>query len=194
MENIIQTSARSRRPRKGQRVGISRAKYDELFSAFTDDQNPGRLAKKCRLDPRTIRRYVEGGDPTRGLRPLRERFAEIVAKVQAKEDNAVATARSKALAMVDRYLSVLEAKIAECFDVDGVNLTQEASAALPTELSGALDRTTRLKLSLLGEPDFKVEMTSEFGSLDEDEVREYLESGKLPKPDSEHGRRAGADG
>jgi len=39
----------------------------------------------------------------------------------------------------------------------------------------------RLKLSLLGEPDLKVEMTSGLENLSEDDLREYLISGKLPR-------------
>jgi len=194
MKNAIETPRKPRRPRKGQRAGISRTKYDKLFRAFIDEQNPGRIAKKCRLDPRTVRRYVEIGDPTRGLRPLRERFAEILSKVQAREDDSIVETRSKALRQIDRYMAVLEAKVAECFSADGSTLTPEASAAMPAELSGALDRMIRLKLSLLGEPDMKVEMTSGLERLSDDELREYLNSGKLPTTDPERGQRGGADG
>jgi hypothetical protein len=175
-------SPRPRRPRKGQRAGISRAKYDELFRVFLEDQNLGHVAKRCRLDQRTVRRYVEQGDPTRGLRPLRERLAGIVAKVQAGQDDAVAVARSKALKQIDRYMEVLDAKIAECFGADGVTLTDETSTALPAEISGPLDRMIRLKLSLLGEPDLKIETTSGLENLSDDELREYLHNGKLPVP------------
>ncbi|MDD5308688.1 MAG: hypothetical protein PHU25_15330 [Deltaproteobacteria bacterium] len=175
-----QPPRRLRRPRKGQRAGITRAKYDELFRAFLEEQNLGRVAKRCRLDPRTVRRYVEQGDPSRGLRPLRERLADIVSKVQAREDDAIAETRHKALQKIDRFMAVLDAKISESFAADGLTLTPEASAAMPVELSGALDRMIRLQLSLLGEADLKVEMTSGFENLSDDDLREYVTSGKLP--------------
>ena len=181
------TTQRPPRPRKGQRAGISRAKHDKLFRAFLDDQNLGRIAKRCRLDPRTVRRYVEHGDPSRRLRPLRERLAEIAAKVQAREDDSIAEARSKALGHIDRYMAVLEAKVAECFAADGITLTPDASAALPAELSGALDRMIRLKLSLLGEPDLKIEHSTDLEGLTDDQLREYLDSGRLPGAASRHG-------
>jgi len=168
------------RPRQGQNTGISFEKYEEVYRAYLDDQSIPRVARKCGVDRRTVKRYVEHGDPARGLRSIRERFAEVVRKAQALEDDNLARARAEGLAMVSRFQRALEAKIEEYFAGDGMTLTAEASDALPADLSSQLERTIKLRLSLQGAPDVTNDAGDSFEGWTDDEVTEWAESGEAP--------------
>ena len=172
---------KSRRPRQGQRPGISVKKYEQVYQAFLEDQNIKSVAKHCGIDPRTARRYIEHGDPTRGMRPVRERFAEVLRRAQEREDTDTAKALAENLRLVRQYKQILAAKLDEQLSVDGKTLTPRASRELPAELSGAMERMIRLEMSLLGEPDVKVETTSWFDGWTREEMYEYGRSGRVPE-------------
>lgn len=172
---------RVRRPRQGQNAGISLDKYEEIYRTYLEDQNVGSVASKCGVDRRTVKRYLEHGDPARGLRSIRERFTEVVNRAQEIEDMDKARTLAENLKLVREYKKVLRAKITEQFSADGISLTNQASRDMPAELSGALERMVRLEMSLLGEPDLKVEMKSPFEGWTREEMIAYATKHKRPK-------------
>jgi hypothetical protein len=178
---MAKNKRRARRPRQGQAPGIDKKKYDQIFRYFLEDQNIKSVARKCGLDPRTVRKYVEHGDPRRGLEPIRDRYARIVRKAQEREDADIAKAVASNLALVRDAKKVLVAKLHEQLAPDGKTLTTRASEELPADISAYIDRIVRLEMSLLGGPDLKVETMNKFEGWTQEEIFAFATSGKRPR-------------
>lgn len=172
---------RAKRPQQGQGPGITKGKYDQIFRNYLKDQSVKNVAKKCRLDQRTVRKYVDHGDPRRGFAPIRDRFASIIRKAQDKEDSDLAKAATSNLSLVRKAKKVLFAKLSESFSPDGETLTAQASAELPADPAASIERLVRLEMSLLGEPDIKVETTSRFEGWSKEDLIAYGATGKRPR-------------
>ena len=79
--------------------------YDSMWTAYCQQQTALHLAATAGVHRDTAAKYIEKGDPKRGLRPLKDRFAEIQAAATKKADEAavvdLAKARRKSLQITD---------------------------------------------------------------------------------------------
>ena len=125
---------------------LTRKQADSIFAEFLQDQAPHRIAKKTGIHWQTVQKYIDIGDPDRGIAPLKERLAEITEKI----DTGVAEQRAKDLQKISVIVSATYAKLLTRDDTGKEQLTATPSLT-------DLDRLLRLKCFLAGEPDSRVE-------------------------------------
>lgn len=51
-------------------------KYEEMWRAFRDEQTIEYVSKTCRVAYNTAKKYIQRGDPKRGLPPIQDRYAD----------------------------------------------------------------------------------------------------------------------
>lgn len=96
---------------RGKQVSIG--KYNEMLAAYCEQQSAEYVSKQCRVHWRTAEKYIERGDPDRGLEPLRKRFGRIVRQAMRKSEQTLAEARAVHLRATQDLLTKYEAAIAE---------------------------------------------------------------------------------
>ena len=126
---------------------LTRKQADSIFAEFLQDQAPHRIAKKTGIHWQTVQKYIDIGDPDRGIAPLKERLAEITEKI----DTGVAEQRAKDLQKISVIVTATYAKLRTKDEKTG----EEEITATPSLTD--LDRLLRLKCFLAGEPDSRVE-------------------------------------
>lgn len=80
---------------------LSVEKYEAAWRAYQEVQSVKYVADKVGIHYNTARKYVEEGDPDRGLLPLAERFRQLMEDVRSKLDRPVAELRAEKIRMLD---------------------------------------------------------------------------------------------
>lgn len=129
--------------------------YEEAWSVYREIQSIDYVAKQTGRHKKTIRKWVELGDPDRGLPPLAERFREWMSSVREKLDRPAAEVRADKIRKLDHvfdqtfenlvtrqqgYITVLtsdtEKACGECGKPLGVDYVQvKPYAATPRDLA-----------------------------------------------------------
>ncbi len=113
-------------------------KYNEMYTAYQENQSPDSVAKKCGVHRDTATKYIEEGDPSRNLRPLRDRFQKVMEGAQARQDYTLEMARGE----MQRVARVLLVKAAE--KVRQLQVNDIPATLLPrllTDLQKVIERT-----------------------------------------------------
>lgn len=81
------------RVRRGKRMGQPHSlpiqTYNEMFEAYLVVPSAAHAARMTGVSARCARKYVERGDPRRGLPPLRQRYDEIQAGIVRRENESL---------------------------------------------------------------------------------------------------------
>ena len=182
---------------------LSIERYNELWVAFQSDQSMRAVARVTRVSYQTVRKYVQDGDPKRGLLPLRERLKGVQAEVQVVERISMADEIHTGLAITDKLIKYIEAQLG--FELDRLAFADDGSVVgqyvyddagkrqcdpngipkvvpiskLTNDPIGAFNSIQRLRLHLLGEPDL-VTTEDEYTRFTEEELRMLIQTGRKP--------------
>jgi len=132
-----------RAKKSGRAATVTPEKYGVMFAAFCEKQTVEFVAKKCGVHWQTAQKYIERGDPARGLAPLAERYREAQAKAQEQENEATTEAIVDSLSMVRELKQKLLERVQEL----------EPGEIPGKDLPGAVDKLLRLENFLEGGPD-----------------------------------------
>jgi len=108
-------------------TAISVDKYNEMWAAYQERQSGLYVATRCGVSPPTARRYINDGDPSRGLKPLRKRFQEVQRDAALRADYTLAKATAATL-RTTRTLKAVVANQARDLKAKGVHLDRPAQA------------------------------------------------------------------
>lgn len=82
----------------GNRITVQ--KYKEMYEAYIEHQSAAFVAGRCGVNERTAVKYIEEGDPERGLIALAERFRRVREEAARAEDLSLAKANRETSALV----------------------------------------------------------------------------------------------
>lgn len=154
--------------------GISVEKYTEMAEAFWQIQSVNHVAKTCKVNMATAKKYIEKGDPKRGLTPIRERFKGEVAQKIKEQNRTWAQAMTEWAAIIDTGKKKLKERLEQVAPEDW-------SA---DKLIDMLDKLVKDESFVLGGPDSRHEIANDpLERLSFEELTRYLDTGKLPSPD-----------
>ena len=124
-------------------------KVEEMFLAYVAKPSATYVAEACDVNFRTARRYIEEGDPSRGIKPFRDRLVKINENARTKLDATIEAERLKSL----RAAQQLEDKWIEALDRVHIN---------PEDLDPRhLEVIVRIKQQLLGQAPAPEEETAD---------------------------------
>lgn len=182
---------------------LSVEKYNQIWTEFQRDQSIAAVARASRVSYHTARRYIQRGDPKRGLVALRDRFKEIQEETVAVERVTMATVVQNGLTLADKMQKYIEAQLGYelnrlAFDAEGNLVGQYVFGdngkpecdgngnpkivpltKLVNDPVQAFNTIERLRLRLLGEPDV-LAAEDEYADYTEAEIRDLITTGKKP--------------
>lgn len=146
---------------------LSDAEVEELWVAYQTHDTPTGLSVATGRSFSTCSKYINKGDPTRGIEPLKERLKRVRAQVQRDADYSLADSIVENLTTIVRPLKrKLASEIAKQLTVGQLRRTRQVldkdtGAVIASELTvdqlelkiSDLDRLVKLEGSLLGKPD-----------------------------------------
>ena len=173
-------------------------KVEELFTIWVNLHSIRGTAKQCGVAPDTVRRYVDFGDPDRGIEAFKARYARTVKQVSDLTDEAIATSYTSRAKAVIAYLEGLEKLIHQGIAaLDGkqgskpptidrlanaVRIAAEARRQLWEDGKEIAELTDKVPIGKL-----LSELQAAFSRLSEDEyklvqegIEEYQRTGDLP--------------
>jgi hypothetical protein len=162
-------------PRKTKRDStpqISIETYNAMYDAWCTRQTIRHVAKVCRVNQVTATKYVEKGDPSRHLRPLRERWEQVQRNAELAEDYSLVKARREvqttARALLTKIAQRLQGLDASTLDGDG--------------LARMLEVTQRVLERTLGVADATVEVRGpdKWAGWSVEEMLTYAQTGEMP--------------
>lgn len=166
-------------------AGITVEKYNEMTEAFFKEQAVEFVARSSRVKWHTARKYIEKGDPKRGLRPIRERFIESQKAVQKKHDRTWQDAKLESLEMVRAQKALLTKalnRLASNQAEQDSYITQANKD--PKTLSDTISKVVRDESFLFGEADSRVDVLQGIQAKVEEwspeELDEFISTGKRP--------------
>lgn len=156
-------------PRRGaSKIAVST--YQKMWAAYQQRQSVEHVRKACRVSWRTADKYIDEGDPTRGMEPLRDRFAKVMQKAQRDEDYGLVKARRDTLTLIRAYKTKLANRIKTI-------TTDNMSASIGNEI----DRIARLEEELLTKaPPSDQTAEALFEGWTDEEMEAYAQTGKWP--------------
>ncbi len=149
---------------------------EEMYRSYAERQSVMGVAAACGVSAGTASKYIEKGDPSRGIEPFRKRWARVLRRAQAQEDDKLASIRAKASVVAESLLGLMGAKVQQLQEKRRAN--PKGVVEVPTrDLPGGVDRMARLLLVLNDAPDSIAETRaaeSEPGPGSLEELREVF--------------------
>lgn len=161
-------------PRSGGTLTIDQ--YNACYEAYVVRQSGNHVAKSTGINLKTAIKYINEGDPKRNLRPLKDRFMEVVQRAQDKQDFTLEIARTQMQGVARALLARMSARITA---MDPSELDADGLAAGITKVQGVIERT-------LGVADQTVKIDgskSRFDTWTDEELFTFFETGKRPDHD-----------
>lgn len=156
------------KPKGAPKIKVST--YQKMWKAYQQKQSVEHVRRTCRVAWRTADKYIDEGDPSRGMEPLRDRFAKIMEKAQRDEDYGLVKARRDTLKLIRAYKTKLARRIASIEEKD-------MSASIGSEI----DRVARLEEEMLTKaPPSDQSVEALFEGWTDEEMDEYSKTGKWP--------------
>jgi len=124
---------------------ISATKVEEMFRAYQENPTAKGVSEACNVNWRTADRYINRGDPDRGIQPFSKRLAKIEDQARKETDRSVLKAQKENITMVTSYKQKLVKALSK-------------REIKPEEVDSAeLDRFIRLEAFVLGEVESRTE-------------------------------------
>ena len=143
---IEMKNAARKKSARGRRIGLP--EIEQMFTSYLEDPRPNTIARKLGIDERTVRRYIEEGDPKLGIKSFRSRHS----KMLKKQDFDRAKEQEQDLRLVGSLISQTYKDLFE-FDKDGKAIGLRNDPNLHD-----FDKLIRLKHFLGGAPDSRTEI------------------------------------
>ena len=138
--------AAKKKSTRGRRIGLP--EIERMFTSYLEDPRPNTIARKLGIAEKTVRRYIEIGEPKLGIKSFRERHS----KMQRSQDFDRAKEQTADLKLVKSLISQVYRDLFKIDDAGNViSLNSRPSI-------GDLDKLERLKYFLAGEPDSRSEI------------------------------------
>lgn len=160
----------------GHRVGsLSIDNYNRAYRAYVDKQSPTHVAKTVGIPKATASRYIEKGDPARGLKPLKDRFQAAMAKEQAREDYTLEKQRGETQRIARAFMGMVAERIKL---MNPVEVGPDSIPNAVKKLQEVLERTQ-------GVADQTVAVTAvdRFATWTVEEMKLYAQTGEVPEHD-----------
>lgn len=149
---------------------VSRQKYEQMFEAFVEKQSVESVRRRVRISWATASKYIEIGDPSRGMESLRERYAKMQKTADRKADYSLARARADTLTLIRAYKTKLAQRI-----------KQIDPAEMSTAIGNEIDRVARLEEELLTKaPPQDTSAEGIFEGWTDEELESFAETGRWP--------------
>lgn len=168
----------------GKKAGrLSIKDYNSCYKAYQIKQSAAYVADQVGISEKTAKRYIEKGDPSRNLRPLKDRFDGVMARVQEDEDYSIVVARRE-MQMISRALLAKFAKSIRELDPAKIK---------PFMLTRGLKDLQVILERCLGVADatVDVQIKSRFDGWSYDELMTFVETGTVPEHDVAPAARGG---
>jgi len=170
---------------------ISAATYNKLQESYFERQSINAAAKAAKVHFNTAKCYIDGpGKPEVGLVPIKQIWLDVQTEAQERKQLTLVKFQEK---MVTEVETIVETNIAELRliraevqrrvknykDSQGTNI--ETGSSMNSALK-SYERAVKLMEHLLGKPDLTVKHEGEdrYASWTDDEILDYMETGKLP--------------
>lgn len=206
-ENKMQTCTKEKRYTGGNgKTGtntLSIERYNKIWTEYQRDQSIAAVARASRVSYQTARRYIQRGDPKRGLPALQDRLKEIQAEAVDLEKQTIASEIQNGLALTDKLTRYIEAQIGYelgrlamndageiigqyVYGRDGKpkrdgngNPMIAPLTKLTNDPIAAFNTIQRLRLTMLGEPEV-ARQEDEYAAMTESEIRDLIKTGRKP--------------
>lgn len=142
---------------KGYKIPME--KVDALFNLLISDKSLTKAAEEAGVSWETAKKYYEDGDPTRGIKPLKQRLLVFREKISEKFTEEFLKRQTTLLDIVRKAIDMLKKQL-ELDEKDKPGLTSKASYA-------ALERMIKLEIALMGKP----EKIKDIGLLDAESIK-----------------------
>lgn len=168
--------ADARKKRRPPRV-LSLDKYNTMWAAYQENQATASVARVAGVSETCAQKYIDRGDPSRGLRPLRERLARSLEQQQRHEDYSLSRARDDQLRIARAALAKLAQRIASA---DPTQIPEQQMTKMLREVQLVMDRA----YGLMDAPGAGgAQQEGRFTRWTEEELAAFLEEGTLPLHD-----------
>ena len=152
----MDSSEKSHKPKKKTftQEGITVEKYRELERAYAKKQSANVVAKACNVHYRTAKKYIDKGDPRRGLPPIALTFARAQKKATEKVMRTWADAQAESIELI-RAQKALLTKALNRLARDSSAREEFLRHAMkdPKNFADTLSKVIRDEAFLFGEPD-----------------------------------------
>ena len=155
--------------KRGQFTCLTLEEVDKMFQAYSVRQSANYVAETCKVHHKTARRYVDSGDPARGVEAFKVRLAHIRTEANRKVDTELVTHHARQLTTLFQLFDAMVNKVAvrnpetgEILDVKIVPDFRdivEMKRLLSVEMGGVSERH---------------EVRHRFAEMSEDELEAYL--------------------
>ena len=169
---VFKEKVRKAKGKKRSGVPLSLDKYNQMYLAYQETQSAAHVGRVCGVSARVAAKYINQGDPTRNLRPLKDRFDSVVSQAQSKQDYGLEVMR-KEMQLAARALFAKAAK-----RIQGMNPTEIKANFLPQwlkDLQVVLERTEGV-----ADATVQVRGVGRFDNWTTDELMTFFQTGKFP--------------
>jgi len=152
--------------------GISAERYLQMVDAYFDNPTIYNVQKLCGVSYVTAKKYIHKGNKKRAMKPIHELYAAAQRKAVAKKEKS----------WRDRMESWLDS-----IQMTKEKVDQRLEAMMPDELSAkeaidAMQKLVSIESFASGGPSERMEVAAQtsFAEYTDDELEEYLSTGKEP--------------
>lgn len=173
--------------KKPGRKPITFKQYEIMTVAWYREQTIAAMARDAKVSHTTAKRYLERGDPNRGMTSIRARWESLQAEAQDQVDSAQIRTNNKVAKLAEGVLDTVAPIIMThgkkaAAEWEKYKETGEAPEN-PTALSHAtraIDKMGRLLRLINGEPDQRIEHTNPMDGMTDEEAEEFVRTGVRP--------------
>lgn len=158
--------------RHGNFTPVSLTDVEKMFAAYQVQNSATYIVRQCGVGKPTAKRYIENGDPSRGVEPFRERLTRIQAERAARVDERTIEAGADIAARVRQLFEAAFRKIAQV-DAEG-NILQ--LNVMPDFRD--LVELGRFYQVLTGGADHRTDHQHKFSTMTEAELRRIVAEGR----------------
>jgi len=153
-------------------------KYNAMWQAYQENQSTVSVARVAGVSETCAQKYIDKGDPSRGLRPLRERLVRATEQVQRQEDYTLQRARHEQLQLARAAQGKLARRITTA---DPERIPEALMAKMLRELQAVMDRAFGLLDQDGGRDARRAE--GRFARWTDAEIEQFLADGTVPAHD-----------
>jgi len=154
--------------------GISIEKYNEMAKAYFVEQTALYVVETCNVTPRTAAKYIDRGDPSRGMPAIKTRFQKQLQKTFKQQDESWGDVMKKWAKIFAKGRVIVEERLEK---IVPENLSPEKTFEI-------MSRMMKDESFVLGGPDSRHDLLGDpFEKMTPEELREYVETASLPVKD-----------
>ncbi len=133
---------------------ITQDKIDEMYDAYIDKQTAVHVSKACKVSEKTVRKYINDGDPDKGIESFKDRYQKVSVKAQEKSEDKAQIYFKENLALIRKFKGLVAKLLTQIDEFD-------VSSVTPMKLSMILDSIIKTEAFILGKATEVVKHTHE---------------------------------